>query len=104
MSNQITFVQGQEKSYSEEVLEHLLNEYSKNEYPMKDRPTEVKIGVYLNSIPINYHDMNFEATFYLRQAWKDWRLAFDPRYNVHKIRAPAEIIKTKFFLPDLFSR
>ena len=98
-----------------------MDSYSKDLYPREDRPTEDRLGVYINRISINEKDMTFEITFYMKQSWQDPRLSWE-RSTVdswddipdslkrklqdgfyRKIRVSPENVN-KLFLPDLFFR
>ena len=93
------------------------NTYNKADPPRLDRPTEDRIGLYINNFDVNDADRTFKITFYLRQSWRDERLKFNreitkdwdvaediKRGLTQKIQVSANNIKNRMFLPDVFFR
>merc|ERR550532_1941913 len=68
------------KSIRQDILvRRLLSSYTKQDPPMLDSPTEVRLGIYVNSFySISEQTMDYSVSMYLRQAWRDPRLKFEP--------------------------
>ncbi len=61
------------------VVDKLLQNYNKQQPPSLDKPTQLRIGIYVNSFyAINEQTMDYTISMYLRQSWQDPRLKFDP--------------------------
>ncbi len=61
------------------IIRRLLRHYNKQQPPLKDGATEVKIGIYVdNFYSISVAAMAFSLSIYLHQAWHDPRLTFNP--------------------------
>ncbi|ESN97915.1 hypothetical protein HELRODRAFT_193143 [Helobdella robusta] len=68
-----------EKKSMSTFFNELLGGYKADEPPMKDRPTEVHIGIYINSFfSISEQTMDYSVSMYLRQHWRDPRLCYIP--------------------------
>lgn len=72
---------------------------------MKDRPTEVRLGIYVNSFhSISEQTMDYSVSMYLRQEWRDPRLSFEPLPNKIVQFRLGEGSWTKIWIPDTFFR
>lgn len=72
---------------------------------MPDRPTEVKLGIYINSFySISEQTMDYAVSMYLRQIWRDPRLVFDAIHNKISIVRLGEDSWDKIWVPDTFFR
>ncbi len=61
------------------VVSELLRNYNRQERPIRDGPTEVKLGIFVNSFySVSAQDMDYSVSMYLRQSWLDPRLKFTP--------------------------
>lgn len=88
-----------------EVVDKLLIYYNEQEPPMRDRPTEVELGIYINSFySISEQTMDYSVSMYLRQRWRDPRLVFPPIYNKTKKFRIGETSINQLWLPDTFFR
>jgi len=86
------------------IVGKLLHYYNKQEHPMKDRPTEVRLGIYVNSFySISEQTMDYSLNFYFRQAWHDPRLKFVPMGELKKIKMEDARVND-LWLPDTFFR
>ena len=66
------------RGISERIQQKLFESYSKADVPDLDNPTELKLGIYVNSFDsIHKSDMSYKLHLYLRQKWFDPRLKFD---------------------------
>ena len=97
--------QKRSKKHSIGILDKLLHGYNRGDPPMKHRPTEVRLGIYISSFDsISVQSMDYSMSFYLRLSWRDPRLAFPPidgRINViHFTQGRWDEIWT----PDIFFR
>ncbi len=94
-----------QEGFQGHLVNKLLQNYSKRDPPMLDRPTEVRLGIYVNKISIDEQRMEMKLDMYLRQAWKDPRLKFDPLQagKVTKIKLHADRAQ-EIWLPDTFFR
>ncbi|KAI0233351.1 Glycine receptor subunit alpha-2 [Lamellibrachia satsuma] len=82
----------------------LRERYGKKDPPTLDRPTEVKLGIYINSFhSISEQTMDFMISFYLRQSWIDPRLQFTPVNGTDQIHASYETVDL-IWTPDVFFR
>ena len=82
----------------------LLKGYSKFEPPALDKPTQVQLGIYVNSIySISEQTIDYSMDLYLRQAWRDPRLAFEPFRNISKLRLMGKPWDS-VWVPDTFFR
>nr|AWJ68188.1 putative GABA receptor 6 [Hirudo verbana] len=90
---------------AKDVVDRLMFYYNDQEPPMKDRPTEVKLGIYINSFySISEQTMDYSVSMYLRQFWRDPRLMFPPIYNkTFEIRM-GETSLNRVWIPDTFFR
>jgi cation transporter family protein len=79
--------------------------YKKEEPPLKDRPTEVKLGIYINSFySISEQTMDYQVNIYLRQSWRDPRLEFvSPNERMTSIRF-GNASRQQVWIPDTFFR
>ncbi|XP_013391819.1 glycine receptor subunit alpha-3 isoform X1 [Lingula anatina] len=88
-----------------EFLEHLLNlTYDKRIRPQftEGKPTVVTVDILLSSITdINAAAMEFGINFYLRQMWKEPRLAH-PNATNDKMLTLSESQRNHIWVPDLF--
>ncbi|ELT96269.1 hypothetical protein CAPTEDRAFT_185513 [Capitella teleta] len=75
------------------------SKYDKNDLPTSGQ-TNVSIGVYLNNIVLNEKKSSMKVLMYLRQAWKDPRLAHNSN---QRQRVPSEFID-QIWRPDTFFR
>ena len=102
-----------------ELTDYLLDPetYNKEVPPRISRPYQDRLGIYINNFDINDDERTLEISFYLRQSWRDERLAFNgeitkdwdgaediKRGLIQKIQISANDIKNNIFLPDLFFR
>ncbi|ELT99361.1 hypothetical protein CAPTEDRAFT_227249 [Capitella teleta] len=55
----------------------LLHSYSRDDPPLPERATEVRIGFFIQDILPNVERKSLEVNFFFRQLWHDPRLAFD---------------------------
>ena len=87
------------------VLDELMQGYNSEDPPMKDQPTEVRIGIYVHSLhSINVQTMEYKLGFYLRQDWRDPRLAFAPiGGKITSFRIPDSRVED-VWTTDIFSR
>lgn len=90
------------------IVKRLLDGYSKLDPPDLDRPTEVRLGIYVNSFySINEQTMDYTLNLYLRQSWRDPRLQFrlpaDMTEKLEQIKM-AEGTWDHLWLPDTFFR
>jgi cation transporter family protein len=93
------------KSSESVIVRRMLKGYSEQEPPMKDRATEVKLGIYVNSFySINEQTMDYSISMYLRQLWKDPRLAFESPDGKTKEVKLLEKQYDKLWKPDTFFR
>lgn len=93
-----------ENSPSTAIVDRLLHYYNRQEPPMKDRPTRVRLGIYVNSFySISEQTMDYSLNFYLRQAWRDPRLAFEATDGIEKIKLE-EGKWNEIWIPDTFFR
>ncbi|ELT96268.1 hypothetical protein CAPTEDRAFT_185512 [Capitella teleta] len=75
------------------------SKYDKNDLPTSGQ-TNVSIGVYLNNIVLNEKKSSMKVLMYLRQAWKDPRMAHNSN---QRQRVPSEFID-QIWRPDTFFR
>jgi hypothetical protein len=69
--------QPNKKSSQSVIARRMFDGYSKQEPPMLDRATVVRLGIYVNSFySINEQTMDYTISMYLRQSWHDPRLEF----------------------------
>jgi cation transporter family protein len=79
--------------------------YNKQEPPMPDRPTEVKLGIFVISFySINEQTMDYQVSMYLRQAWRDPRLAFTALGNKSVTARLGDRSWDSIWIPDTFLR
>jgi cation transporter family protein len=80
--------------------------YDRNEPPsLKRKPTEVKLGVYINSFySINEQTMDYSVSMYLRQSWRDPRLEFRSLNSSLTTIRFGENDWNKIWIPDTFFR
>ena len=90
---------------SVDILYKLLKGYKKQEPPRLHRPTEVRLGIYVNSFySISEWTMDFSLNIYLRQSWQDPRLRFDQMGDkINSIRLEDDAWN-KLWTPDTFFR
>lgn len=84
-----------------QIIQRLLRGYDKYEPPTRDNPTEVKVGMYIIDAVISGRT-EVTVTMYLRQTWRDPRLAFQ-----HISPQPTKIrvnVWDKIWVPDTFFR
>ena len=88
-----------------ELTQRLLSGYRKQEPPLKTFPTEVRLGIYVVSFyAISEGTMDYSVSMYLRQSWKDPRLAFDPiDGKIDTIRLHDDSWN-RIWMPDVFFR
>ncbi len=87
-------------------LEDILSSgYDYRQVPGADRPTEVRVGIYINSFRVSSDDMSYRVTMYLRQQWLDPRLEHRPPEHSRKneIRLHSDDM-AKVWRPDMFFR
>ncbi len=106
---------------SARIQEKLFENYSQADLPDLQKPTEVKLGLYVVNIDsITNADMSYTMKFYLRQSWIDKRLKFDwqtvQNWNdshwsqlseellPKKILILPKYVKANMFVPDTFFR
>ncbi|XP_031559188.1 glycine receptor subunit alpha-2-like isoform X2 [Actinia tenebrosa] len=87
------------------VLKDLLDStfYDKRLRPnFEGDPVEVSLNVFLTSIGgLDEKEMQFETTFFLRQTWKDSRLAFGDAYKVRNFSISGDIMD-QIWKPDTY--
>jgi len=96
----------QDKADSQDILvRRLLSSYTKQDPPMLDSPTEVRLGIYVNSFySISEQTMDYSVSMYLRQAWRDPRLKFEPiQGKISRVRL-GDDGWDKIWIPDTFFR
>ena len=118
VSNKIDNINAEENKIRP-LADYLLDPktYDKAAPPRLDRPTEDKIGLYINNFEVNDADRTFKINFYLRQSWrderlkyngeitKDWDVAEDIKRGLtQKVQVSTHSIKNRMFLPDVFFR
>ena len=89
-----------------QIFSRLMKNYSRNDPPgSPDKPTEVKLGIYVNNIQyLGDETSDFMISMYLRQAWEDPRLSFSTTDGKTKqIRFPEDSWK-QIWIPDTFVR
>ncbi len=106
---------------SARIQEKLFENYSNADLPDLQKPTEVKMGLYVVSIDsITNADMSYTMKFYMRQSWVDKRLKYDwatvqtwndsRLFHLSEELLPKSIlilpkyVKSNMFLPDTFFR
>ena len=109
------------KGVSERIQQNLFQSYSKADVPDLNKPTEIKIGIHINSFDaIRNSDMSYDVHMYLRLKWLDPRLRFDwmtiQSWNDSELLALSDssvpetiyilpdYIKNNMFIPDVFFR
>ncbi len=87
------------------VVDKLLHHYNRQEPPMEDKPTEVRIGIYIISFySVSEQFMDFTLSMYLKLNWRDPRLKFDPvGGRIHSIRL-GDGRWDQIWSPDIFFR
>ncbi|PAA49018.1 hypothetical protein BOX15_Mlig031804g2 [Macrostomum lignano] len=89
------------------IIDRLLQNYTRQNSPHGDKPTTVQLGIYINSFySISEQTMDYSVNIYLRQEW------FDPRlqYNKSEIGRNKDCVKLedkiweKLWVPDVFFR
>ncbi len=58
------------------LLDNILQNYEKREFPSNDSPTEVQIGINVAKLTFQEADSSFKVAMYLVLQWKDPRLFF----------------------------
>ena len=101
------------------LADYLLDPDNYNQDVVPFRPTEVRIGIFINKFNVHLSEdgTKYEMSFYLRQAWRDGRLQFDEdttkdwdvAENIEEgssihVLVSTDNIKNKIFLPDVFFR
>lgn len=83
----------------------IITNYNREEPPLKDRPTEVSLGIHIISIfSISEQTMDYSMSMYFRQQWRDPRLVFP------EIRKKKSSIRLKdgdwnvIWIPDTYFR
>ena len=108
------------RGISERIQQKLFESYSKADLPDLDNPTELQLGIYVNSFDsIHKTDMSYKLHVYLRQKWVDPRLKFNsetikswndsvlsdlPYSSLPKAITFLPMYVNKMFLPDVFLR
>ena len=118
VSNKIDNINAEENKIRP-LADYLLDPktYDKAAPPRLDRPTEDKIGLYINNFEVNDADRTFKINFYLRQSrrderlkyngeiTKDWDVAEDIKRGLtQKVQVSTHSNKNRMFLPDVFFR
>nr|AWJ68185.1 putative GABA receptor 3 [Hirudo verbana] len=87
------------------VTKRLLENYSKEVLPRLDVPTQVKLGIYVNSFySISEQTMDYSVILYLRQSWVDPRLSFkSPDGKLFQMKM-GEYYWQNIWIPDVFFR
>ncbi len=83
----------------------LLAGYKKQEPPLKQLPTEVRLGIYVVSFySVSESTMDYSVSMYLRQNWRDPRLVYEPlEGKISEIRLHDDSWN-KIWMPDVFFR
>nr|AWJ68184.1 putative GABA receptor 2 [Hirudo verbana] len=88
-----------------EIMKSLRETYNKLDPPSSDHPTEVRIGIYVNSFySINEQTMDYSVNLYLRQSWLDQRLSFSHLTNTTEKFRMADHSWNSIWIPDTFFR
>ncbi|PAA54458.1 hypothetical protein BOX15_Mlig021793g1 [Macrostomum lignano] len=89
------------------IIDRLLQNYTRQNSPHGDKPTTVHLGIYINSFySISEQTMDYSVNIYLRQQWYDPRL----RFNKSEISDNKDCVKLedkiweKLWVPDVFFR
>jgi cation transporter family protein len=99
-----------EESSVSKLFEKKLHNYNREEPPSLDKTTVVKLGIYIISFySINEQTMDYMVSMYLRQAWNDPRLKFEPPAKIRSREKLASIRLgdkswDKIWIPDTFLR
>ena len=90
------------------LVEELLRNYNPHQPPRRDRPTEVRLGIYVISFnSINEQSMEYSLNMYLRMSWQDPRLMYTPQNDIlPQIMLQSSISRPwdKLWTPDIFFR